>query len=524
MIKNRREFFRKAFAGAGFLGGVSTLAAKPARAQRSGMQHMDRDMDMPSQPQHPSYGKEVLPVQTLDIPDLAWEWDNGVKVFNLVAEPVKRKIHPDKTLDLWGYNGTSPGPTIQIVHGDRVRIVVENRLPESTSMHWHGFEIPNDMDGSPGISQAPIPPGGRFVYEFTLQQEGTYFYHSHMAMQEMMGMIGTFIMHPKEVYQPRVDKDFAMILQEYAVLPNNDIPNSMSMEFNWLVFNGKAGPAATPLIVRLGDRVRIRMINLGMDHHPIHVHGHTFHVTGTEGGRIPKSAWIPGNTALIGVAQARDIEFVANNPGDWMLHCHLPHHMMNQMASTVGLMTRLGEGMPAGLSMQEGMGMLTGAPGAPLGEDYGPGLGRGLGVGSSNDQAVGNTPLSPGKAARHAGMQHNMPGMADQTMQMPGMSMGAETSPDANTVPGFPQDAYMEGAMMAMDKAVWKPENYGLRPGWSGFMQGMMTLVRVLPPDKYDKIQELIRENRRQPVPYTSEMWKIPSVGPIGPDRNEMGG
>ena len=297
-----------------------------------------------------------VPVQTPDVPDLPFTMDNGVKVFHLIAEPVKQQIAPNKTLILWGFNGSAPGPTIQINQGDRIRIIVDNHLPEPTSMHWHGFEIPHNMDGGPGISQMPIKPGGRFIYEFTLHQEGTYFYHSHMAMQEMMGMLGAFIMHPKQSYRPSADKDFMVILQEYAVLPNNVVPNSMNMEFNWLLINGKAGPANTPLIVRLGDRVRIRMINLGMDHHPIHLHGHTFVVTGTEGGRIPESGWISGNTVLVGVAQARDVEFVANNPGDWMLHCHLPHHMMNQMSSNVGPMTRLGRGMPAGVSTMRGAG------------------------------------------------------------------------------------------------------------------------------------------------------------------------
>jgi manganese oxidase len=309
-----------------------------------------------------------------------------------------------------------------------VRIVVDNHLPEPTSMHWHGFEIPFDMDGGPGVSQAPIPPGGRFTYEFTLHQSGSFFYHSHMAMQEMMGMLGAFIMHPKNAWSPRVDKDFVILLQEYAVLPNNTIPNSMNMEFNWLLINGKAGPAATPLIVRLGDRVRIRMINLGMDHHPIHVHGHTFYTTGTEAGRIPESAWFPGNTALIGVAQARDIEFVANNPGSWMLHCHMPHHMMNQM--------------------------------------------------SLNRMSLSVGPISRPMQA--------MP-MSHETMQMP------EVSKTASQVPGFPQDAFMEGSMMAIDSMVAKPENYGLPAGWSGFMQGMMTFVRVLPPDQYDQIVERVR-------------------------------
>ena len=467
-MKDRRNFFRKAFGlGAGVL---------------SSRAFARQDAD----------GKNSSPpilVQTPDLKDLPFTTDNGVKVFNLIAEPVKQQITPGKTIDLWGYNGSAPGPTIQVTEGDRVRIIVDNHLPEPTSMHWHGFQIPHDMDGGPGISQDPIPPGGRFVYEFTLNQAGTYFYHSHMSMQEMMGMLGAFIMHPKSAFTPRVDKDFVILLQEYAVLPSNTVPNSMSMEFNWLVMNGKSGPATTPLIARLGDRVRIRCINLGMDHHPIHLHGHTFHVTGTEGGRIPETAWIPGNTVLVGVAQAREIEFVANNPGAWMLHCHMPHHMMNQMSSNVGPMSRFGSGMPAGLDMNNAMGMLTGAPGAPAGEDYGPGLGRGMGVGSTNDQSVANTPLSRQRAMdAMTGMQHNMAGMSHGQMQMTDVAKGA------NKVPGFPQDAFMEGPMMAMDNKVSKPQNYGLRPGWSGFMQGMMTFVRVLPPAEYDQVMELIRQ------------------------------
>jgi hypothetical protein len=402
---------------------------------------------------------------------------------------VKQQIAPNKTLLLWGFNGSAPGPTIQVNQGDRVRIILENHLPEPTSMHWHGFEIPNDVDGGPGVSQAPVKPGERFVYEFTLHQAGTYFYHSHMAMQEMMGMLGAFIMHPRQPYRPAVDKDFVLLLQEYAVLPSNVVPNSMNMEFNWLTMNGKVGPAITPLIVRLGDRVRVRLINLGMDHHPIHLHGYTFHVTGTEAGRIPETAWYPGNTVLVGVAQARDIEFVASNPGDWMLHCHLPHHMMNQMSSNVGAMTRSRPGgMPAGVSMENGMGMLTGAPGAPSGDDYGPSLGRGMGVGSTNDEPTSNGSMAKGDASIQ-GMDH---------MQMGNVR---DLAPNANSVPGFPQDAYMEGPAMAMDEMVDKPENYGLPPGWSGFMQGMMTYVRVLPPDRYDEIMLRIHNGKKQQIP-----------------------
>ena len=483
-MSNRRGFLQNILAGVGVFASTKVLSA-----QEMDMSHGMEGMTMkPTGKTRESGHRHNAPVlvETPDVPDLPFRMDGNVKEFHLIAEPVRQEIVPGRVVDLWGYNGSAPGPTIQITQGDRVRIIVDNHLPEATSMHWHGFDIPIDMDGAPGSSQDPIPPGGRFVYEFTLNQEGTYFYHSHMAMQEMMGMIGAFIMHPKEAYKPRVDKDYAIIVQEYAILPNIKVPNSMNMEFNWLTFNGKSGPANTPLVVRHGERVRIRFINLGMDHHPIHLHGHQFVVTGTEGGRQPESTWGPGNTVLVGVAQARDVEFVANNPGDWMLHCHLPHHMMNQMSSNVGPMSRR-MGMAAGQGMEQGMGIPKG--GSATADENGPSLGRGMGIGSTAEQAMSNSPLKAGASKQDSDMP-GMPGMKHD--DMPGMQMAYPVvSKDANSVPGFPQDAFMEGPMMAMDKMVDKPENFGLRPGWSGFMAGMMTFVRVLPPDKYDKIMEL---------------------------------
>ena len=248
-MSNRRSFLQRLAALS-----VGTVAsAKASTSQHSDIQHAGH----PAESHHESTAPVM--VETPDVPQLPWQMVNGVKEFHLVAEPVRREIAPGKTLDFWGFNGSVPGPTIQVTEGDRVRIIVENHLPEPTSMHWHGFEIPFDMDGAPGTSQDPIPSGGQFVYQFTLHQNGTFFYHPHQAMQEMFGMIGAFIMHPKQAYRPPVDKDFAIILQEFAVLPNNTVPNSMNMEFNWLTFNGKAGPATTPLIVRSGDRVRIRI-------------------------------------------------------------------------------------------------------------------------------------------------------------------------------------------------------------------------------------------------------------------------
>jgi hypothetical protein len=422
--------------------------------------------------------------------------DGGVKVFHLTAEPVKQMIIPGRTFDLWGFNGSAPGPTIQANEGDRIRIVFENHLPEPTGIHWHGLELPIEMDGVPGIGQKPIMPGERFIYEFPLLQNGTFFYHSHMAMQEMVGMLGGFIIHPKTPYTPRVEKDYLIALQEYAVLPNSTIPNSMNMEFNWLTLNGKAGPASTPLIIKQGERVRIRIINLGMDHHPVHLHGFTFWETGREGARQAEAIWPRGNTTLVGVAQARDVEFVADRIGDWMLHCHLPHHMMNQMASNVGPMTRVGQGMQGGGSMEEAMGMLR--DGNAAADNKAPSLGRGMGVGSMTDMARSNGPLSRSEddkaMAAMPGMDHpRMAGMGS----MSGMNM-PELPKNANQVPLFPQDAFMESPMMAMDKQVDKPEAYGLPAGWSGFVGGMMTLVRVLPPEQYEKIMDLKARQRAQ--------------------------
>ena len=478
----------------------------------------------------------TVSVVTTDVGDLPFEMEGDTKVFRLTAHVFKRQIAPNKTIDVWGYNGSAPSPTIQVTQGDKVRVILKNELPEPTSMHWHGFEDQVGNDGMPGISQEPILPGQTFTYNFVIRQEGTFFYHSHMAMQELAGMLGAFIMHPRVPYQPHCDKDFVIHLQEYAVLADSTTPNTMMMEFNWLLLNGRAGPATTPLIVRQGDRVRIRFVNLGMDHHPMHLHGHTFYTTGTEGGRIPETAWWPGNTVLVGVAQARNIEFVADNPGDWMLHCHLPHHMMNQMVSQVGPMTRMA-GFPGGIGLRgdDSHGRLT--PRGENGDDM-PSMKMGGAKGmamsppklagestlpladlaagkqaETPDGPLANTQLDAGMKGMMAGQIKEGPNLSQlqqralNTFDMSSDSMKAqkiETSPDANNVPNFPQDAYMESPMMNMEAFVDKPENLGLRPNWSRFMQGMMTFVRVLPPEQYDQVIAAMRNANRSGDPYAS--------------------
>jgi manganese oxidase len=490
MNNSRRNFLRRSTA----LGAAGIVASTKASAQHE--QHVQQQSQAPPKSDAGTGADQggIPLVYAPDLGKLPWTLDNGVKVFHLSAEVVKTELLPGKEMYGWGYNGSVPGPTIEVFQGDRVRIIFHNKLPEGTTMHWHGLEVPLNMDGAPFISQPIVEPGGTFIYEFTLNQNGTFFYHSHMAMQEMMGMIGLFIIHPKVPYKPIVHRDFGLILQEWALLPNNPIPNTLAMEFNWLTINGKAGPATTPLIVKQGERVRIRMVNLGMDHHPMHIHGNQFYVTGTEGGRIPETAWFPGNTVLVGVAQARDVEFDAIHPGEWMLHCHLPHHMMNQMVSMVGPMAHAGHGIQTGKGMEEGMGVVT--QGHALSEDLGPGLGRGMGmstqerntsnlVGQDNHSGHGQTNQSPNQGKG----QQVQPGQVDR--------LGALTKPDeksAKRVPGYPQDM-----VMIMDKEVAKPETYGLPPGWTAAMMGMMTLVRVLPPDMYEEVMRRVREGISEP-------------------------
>jgi manganese oxidase len=438
MSWTRRKFFQDAAVlGAGLFGASSELRAQTAQS-RANAEHQHR-----AHAEHLAHPPEnaVEPgplVVTPDVPDLPYEMDGGVKVFNLVAEPVKRKIAPFKTIDAWGYNGSCPGPTIQIQQGDRVRVVFENRLPESTSVHWHGLEVPIEQDGVPWISQKPVAPGQKYTYEFTVHQEGTFFYHAHTAMQEMLGAIGLFIAHPEKPYRPRADHDYGFILQEWAILPSNTVPNTANMEFNWLTFNGVSAPAITPMLARLGSRVRLRIVNLGMDHHPIHLHGNQFVVTGTEGGRAPETTWCPMNTVLVGVAQARVVEFDAKYPGAWMLHCHLPHHMMNSMVDL--LRDRMIQ--TAGQTDSKAL---------------------------SQMQTLANT----------VGFEH---------------MHHSPIAENAGDVKGFPQDAFME---MGMDEVVDKPETYGLPPNWSAGMMGMMTLVRVLPDKDYDEI--MARKNSGAP-------------------------
>jgi len=284
-------------------------------------------------PQAPADGS-YRPVATLNGTSLPWRMNGGVKEFRLVAQPVKREFAPGMVVNAWGYNGATPGPTIEAVEGDRVRIYVKNELPEWTSVHWHGILLPNGMDGVGGLTQPQIPAGKTGIYEFMLEAPGTYMYHPHAdeMVQLAMGLMGLFIVHPKAPVERAVDRDFAFLLHAWDVKPGTATPQTSTMlDFNLWTINSRAFPGVDPLPVRLGDRVRVRIGNLSMTSHPIHLHGYHFRQTATDGGRIPESAQWPMTTVNVPVGATVDIEWVADRPGDWALHCHKSHHTMNAM-------------------------------------------------------------------------------------------------------------------------------------------------------------------------------------------------
>jgi len=289
-------------------------------------------------PLHPSSGPEYNPVVTLNGWTLPWKQNGDWKEFHLVAEPVVREFAPGMKAHLWGYNGQAPGPTIEAVEGDKVRIFVTNKLPEHTTVHWHGMLIPNGMDGVGGVTQPHIPPGKTFVYEFELNASGTFMYHPHSdeMVQMAMGLMGMFVVHPKDRSFRPVDRDFVFIMSAYRIDPGSYLPRVNEMlDFNMWTWNSRVFPGIDTLPVRLGDRVRVRMGNLTMTNHPIHLHGHHFSVTCTDGGWVPESAQWPETTIDVPVGAVRAFDVVANNPGDWAFHCHKTHHAMNAMGHDV---------------------------------------------------------------------------------------------------------------------------------------------------------------------------------------------
>lgn len=274
-----------------------------------------------------------------NIPSYLGEVINGVRYFELVAEPVLREILPGIYLKLWGYNGVSPGPTIMCYPGEKVCIRVHNRLPQPTSIHWHGLDIPNNMDGVPLVEpSALIEPGCYFDYTFDIKNPpGTHMYHSHFytVYQDLMGLEGGFIILDSRNRQYM--NDYFIMLGGFSAInikPHTlekgtyDI-NPFSMDENFFTMNGRCFPYTSPIWIKKGDVVRIRFGNIGLKNHPIHLHGHQFNVIACDGNYVKMDNRLKKNTVLVSSGTTRDIVFKANNPGYWPMHCHIPHHVSN---------------------------------------------------------------------------------------------------------------------------------------------------------------------------------------------------
>lgn len=273
---------------------------------------------------------------------LEYRLEDGVKVFELTTKAVQWTILDGVTVTAYTYNGTVPGPMIRVTEGDQVRVIVKNELPVPTTIHWHGIEVPNAMDGVPDVTQDPIQPGETFTYEFTAKPAGTFMYHSHYEgdVQVMAGLYAPFIIDPKEpeANPPALDKTLMISEwlvrggQTYAAMP------MAGMEPNYFTINGKAFPATETITVKKGERVRLRLIAIGQFIHPMHLHGFPFEIVATDGHPVPEGARLVKDTVSVAPGERYDIEFVATEIGQWMLHCHILHHTTNNNVEPGGLM------------------------------------------------------------------------------------------------------------------------------------------------------------------------------------------
>ena len=273
---------------------------------------------------------------------LAYRDENGVKVFELITKAVQWPILDGVSVTAYTYNGTVPGPMIRVTEGDQVRIVVKNELDEPTTIHWHGVEVPNAMDGVPGVTQDPIQPGETFTYEFIAKPAGTFMYHSHYEgdIQVGAGLYAPLIIDPKTPESDPPAVDVTLIISEWLVRGNLTyaaMPMG-GMEPNYFTINGKAFPATEKINVKKGQRVRLRFIAIGQFVHPMHLHGMPFKIVATDGHPVPVAAQLTKDTVSVAPGERYDIEFIATETGQWMLHCHILHHTTNDNVEPGGLM------------------------------------------------------------------------------------------------------------------------------------------------------------------------------------------
>ncbi len=282
-------------------------------------------------------------------PDDADESANGtlvgnVRTFTLEAEPVRWEYRDGQRVAAWAYNGQVPGPTLRANEGETIRVEFRNSLPMPTTVHWHGVDVPWKQDGVPGVSQPPVEPGKTYSYEFKATPAGTRWYHTHgsemgdEATQIDMGLSGALVISPKAPARELPDVDRVLVLDEWSIgasgynsaMLAGHGAHTGGASFNVFTINGRAAPDIEDIVVKKGDRVRLRFVNASsVSYHPMHVHGHQARVVALDGNPVPSPT--VRNVELLAPGQTADVEFIANNPGVWMMHCHDLHHSSSGM-------------------------------------------------------------------------------------------------------------------------------------------------------------------------------------------------
>ncbi len=294
------------------LGSTSSAAAPEAGAAAT---EQPRE-DVHSGHESPPRAERAMPDQREGGQPLESRVEDGVRVFELTAQAVQWETAPGVVKEAWTYNGTVPGPQIRVTEGETVRVILRNELTTPVTVHWHGLHVPNDMDGVPHATQPAVEQGGTFVYEFVATPAGTHWYHTHFdsAVAVAKGLYGPIIVDPK-LPEPAdaADRDLILMLGDGA------------LGFN---INGKDYLAAEPITVKQGELVRIRFINSGSMNHPMHLHGLTFQVVSKDGYPLP--APYLADTLDVAAGETFDVLVQADNPGTWMLHCHILSHAENE--------------------------------------------------------------------------------------------------------------------------------------------------------------------------------------------------
>ncbi len=291
---------------------------------------------------HPRYVTARYGLDRRGDEELAPRVENGIKIFDLETSVIRWQILPDVHVDAFAFNGQVPGPRLHFRQGDRVRINVTNKLPDTTTVHWHGLILPNVMDGAARVTQEPIANGELYRYEFTAVQSGTYFYHSHDHgdRQQALGLYGAMIIDPATPAEDlKADHEYTIMLQEWLVREGLTYP-AMPMEGgmpNYFTINGRAYPATDTIEMKVGETLKVRFIGStsGLIH-PMHIHGGPFEVVARDGETLPPGSRFKADTVNVGPGQRYDVIWTARKSGKWMIHCHIPHHMTNNNTEQAG--------------------------------------------------------------------------------------------------------------------------------------------------------------------------------------------